>query len=64
MDNREYIKDNIDVLPEGVIVKLEEFINLRINQKLFKSIGKIDDENCKDLLEILKDCEKIDYDEW
>ena len=57
------------ILPanQKVIITIleEQFPDINEDENPFAEfIGKIDDENCAELLEILKDCEKIDYDEW
>jgi len=36
-----------------------------INEKPYKKyLGKLDAESTREILEALKDCEKVDYNEW
>ena len=64
MTNRDYIKRQIDILPEEFIAELEEFINIRRNEKIYKKyIGKLDDENAREMLEALEECRQIHVDE-
>ena len=64
MTRRDYIKSQIDILPEEIIPELEEFINTRRNEKIFKKyIGKLDDANAEEMLGALDECRRIYSDE-
>lgn len=59
-------KVNIKKNQKVIITVLEEFIDEGNNQdKAYKKyIGKLSDENYSEIVEAIKDCEKVDENEW
>lgn len=47
-----------------IITILDDFIDNEPEKPYKKYVGKLDNENRKEITEILKDCEKVDYNEW
>lgn len=47
-----------------IITILDDLTDGKAEKPYKKYIGKLDDESCREITEILKDCEKVDSNEW
>ena len=47
-----------------IITLLDDFVEIKKNQHFRKFVGKLDDESYHEISEALKDCERVDADEW
>jgi len=67
-NGKSFVSENHIILPKNqrvLITILEEQKKLKAKEKPYKKyVGKLDAESTKEILEALKDCEKVDYDEW
>ncbi len=56
------IKENQKV----IITILDEYMQKKddLEKPHRKFMGKLDNESCKEILEAIEDCEKVDSDEW
>ena len=47
-----------------IITLLDDYIDIKKEKPYKKYAGKLDDASCEEITAILKDCEKVDYNEW
>lgn len=48
-----------------IVTILDEYIQKEKSQKPHREfMGMLDNESCREILDAIKDCEKVDIDEW